>query len=139
MRISSLAIVARRPRLRRRVRGDSATFAAFGYSEDRRYFAYEEFSIGDEGTPPYVTIKVVDLTTGALALGSPWTATSGEEGGKTISRASARGAGDGRRCARARPAPATRAHFLALIGDGVRGDRRRADLRACRRAPTPTP
>ena len=70
--------------------GDSATFAPIGYSPDRRYFAYEEFSIGDEGTPPHATIGIVDLTTGSPVSGSPWTATGSEEVADTLTTSASR-------------------------------------------------
>ena len=107
------------------VAGDSATFAPFGYSEDRRYFAYEEFSIGDEGTPPLRHDRLVDLTTGALAFGSPWTASGSEEGGKTAHRSSGSKPSTWAAAALAEANPGDPAHFLALIGDGVRATRRR--------------
>jgi predicted secreted protein len=104
--------------------GDSATFAPIGYSEDNRYFAYEQFSIGDEGTQPFASVALVDLTTGAAVPGSPWTANGSEEVADTVTALrleaielatealTEAGIGDP-------------GHFLALIGDGMRskGDR----------------
>ena len=101
--------------------GDSATFAPLGYSEDNRYFAYEEFSIGDEGRPPFATIGIVDRSTGTHIEGSPWTATGGEDGESTLStlRLEVTTAASE---ALARTGIEDPAHFLALIGDGVRDD-----------------
>ena len=73
-----------------------------------RYFAYEEFSIGDEGTPPYATIGLVDLDDGrARARVRPGPRRRARRAAKSISRAPARGAGAWAACALPRPASAT--------------------------------
>lgn len=43
------------------IAGDAANFDPIGFSEDGRYFAYEEYGIQDGSGFPYDTIYVVDL------------------------------------------------------------------------------
>jgi predicted secreted protein len=95
----------------------SAAFAAIGYSDDNRYFAFEEFSIGDEGTAPFSSVHIIDLTTGADVEGSPFWADSGE-GTDSVE--------DVRTYAGARAYDTltalhigTPGSFIALIGDGM--------------------
>jgi len=104
--------------------GDSATFAPIGYSEDRRYFAYEEFSIGDEATQPFATIGLIDLTTGVPIPGSPWTAGGSEETVDTVTALRLQAIGLAT-AALGTAGISDPGAFLALIGDGVRskGDR----------------
>jgi predicted secreted protein len=99
--------------------GDSATFAPVGYSADNRYFAYEEFSIGDEGHPPHATIGLLDVKTGRHYPGSAWRAFGREEGGSTLTDLRLQ-ATDMATEALSTAAIEDPAHYLALIGDGVR-------------------
>ena len=101
------------------VAGDSATFAPIGYSDDRRYFAYEEFSIGGDASQPFATIGLVDLTTGQHVAGSPWTAGGKEEIADTVTALRLQ-ATDMAAEALSVAAIEDPAHYLALIGDGVR-------------------
>lgn len=103
--------------------GDSATFAPIGYSADHRYFAYEEFSIGDEGQPPHATIGLVDLTTGRHVPGSAWRVFADEAGEKTLTDLRLE-ATDMAAQALSTAAIEDPAHYLALIGDGTRNDGR---------------
>ena len=103
----------------RALAGDSATFAPIGYSEDNRYYAYEEFSIGDESAPPFASIGIVDRTTGAHIEGSPWTATGGGEFPATLTTVRLEVTTVAAQ-ALAKTGIEDPAHFLALIGDGVR-------------------
>jgi hypothetical protein len=103
------------------VAGDSATFDPLGYSYDGRYFAYEEYSIGDEARQPFVTIGLIELATGAHASGSPWTASGSEEVEDTISDLGLK-AFEAAGPALGVAGIGNPSHFLALIGDGVRSD-----------------
>jgi hypothetical protein len=95
----------------------SATFAPIGYSADDRYFAFEEFSIGDEGTAPFSSIHIIDLATGEEASGAPFLVDAGEDLYAFI---------DVRRDVAALAAEAlgaididTPGTLIALIGDGI--------------------
>ncbi len=101
--------------------GDHATFAPLGYSEDRHYFAYEEFSIGDEATAPFATIGLIDLTTSAAVAGSPWTAGGTEDAADTVTALRLK-AIDLATAALGTAGISDPGDFLALIGDGVRDD-----------------
>lgn len=50
---------------------DAAETAAFGYSGDGRYFAYEEFGIQDGSGFPYSSIYVIDVEANAWVEGTP--------------------------------------------------------------------
>lgn len=52
--------------------GDRALIDYIGYSEDGRYFAFEEFGVQDGSGFPYATIYVVDLPADAWAGNSPY-------------------------------------------------------------------
>jgi predicted secreted protein len=54
------------------VAGDSAMVDFIGFSEDRRYFAFEEFGIHDGSGGPYSSVYVIDLKTDSWAGGSPF-------------------------------------------------------------------
>lgn len=56
------------------VAGDSAQFDAIGYSEDGRYFAFEQFGIQDGSGFPYSEIFLIDLDTDDFVGGSPFRA-----------------------------------------------------------------
>lgn len=99
--------------------GDFATFAPIGYSQDQRYFAYEVFSIGDEGTTPHATIGLIDLTTGADVAGSPWAA-RGSQDAETTLTAMRLEATNLAAEALSTAGIENPGHYLALIGDGVR-------------------
>lgn len=53
---------------------DRATLSVIGYASEGNLFAYEQFSIGDEGTPPHAAINIIDLTTGKSLAGAPFSA-----------------------------------------------------------------
>lgn len=97
---------------------DSSTFAILAYSDDSRYFAYEEFSIGDEGTPPHASVGIVDLTTGGHVDGSPWFAGDNEDATLTDLRLDVLNRSS---LAMGTAGVGTYGHFLALNGDGERG------------------
>lgn len=56
------------------VAGDSAQFDAIGYSEDGRYFAFEQFGIQDGSGFPYSEIFLIDLDTDDFVGGAPFRA-----------------------------------------------------------------
>lgn len=51
--------------------GDRAEFQAIGYSEDGRYFAFEEFGIQDGSGFPYSNIFILDLPADKWVNGTP--------------------------------------------------------------------
>lgn len=51
--------------------GDRALIDFIGYSEDYRYFAFEEFGIQDGSGFAYSNVYVVDLSTDSWVVGSP--------------------------------------------------------------------
>ncbi|WP_158541586.1 DUF2259 domain-containing protein [Pelagibacterium lacus] len=56
------------------VAAERAQFDAIGYSEDGRYFAFEQFGIQDGSGFPYSEIAIIDLDTDRFAGGSPFRA-----------------------------------------------------------------
>lgn len=52
--------------------GDAAQFAALGFSDDGRYFAYEEFGVQDGSGFPYSNIFILDVTEDEWVGGSPF-------------------------------------------------------------------
>ena len=59
--------------------GDRAVLDIIGYSQDLRYFAYEEYGELDGIRLAYSSVYIVDLTTGDFAAGSPFKAEADEE------------------------------------------------------------
>lgn len=103
--------------------GDRAAFAIFGYSEDGRYFAYEQFSIGDESLSPYMSVSLVDLHSGSLVSGSPFEAGTGGEHERTLTELRAEVMEQAAH-ALSSANVATPGHYLALVGDGERDEAR---------------
>jgi len=58
--------------------GDRANLNILGYSEDGRYFAFEEYGVHDGSGGNYSDIYVIDLPADKWTYGSPFTV---EEGG----------------------------------------------------------
>jgi predicted secreted protein len=54
------------------VAGDRALIEYLGYSEDGRYFAFEEFGVQDGSGFPYANIYIVDLPADTWVTGSPY-------------------------------------------------------------------
>ncbi|AEQ53415.1 DUF2259 domain-containing protein [Pelagibacterium halotolerans] len=52
--------------------GDSAQFDAIGYSQDGRYFAFEQFGIQDGSGFAYAEIFLIDLSTDSFVGGAPF-------------------------------------------------------------------
>lgn len=59
--------------------GDSAQFNALGYSQDGRYFAFEQFGIQDGSGFPYSDIFLIDLDTDRFTGGAPFRARIDDE------------------------------------------------------------
>ncbi|MEP7239920.1 MAG: DUF2259 domain-containing protein [Devosia sp.] len=59
--------------------GDRALLNVIGYSEDARYFAFEEYGLHDGSGFAYSTIYVVDLPADKWAGGSPFRAEASDE------------------------------------------------------------
>ena len=96
--------------------GDAAQFNPLGFSEDGRYFAFEEYGIQDGSGFPYANLTILDVARDAWAAGSPLRIRLEDD---TASLADARG--DAR--TQAEPyfdtmAIATPALTVALNGDG---------------------
>ena len=51
--------------------GDRAALDLIGYSEDTRYFAFEEFGVLDGSGFPYSSIYIVDLSNDSWVVGTP--------------------------------------------------------------------
>lgn len=76
--------------------GDSAQFAALGYSADGQFFAFEQFGIQDGSGFPYSEIVIIDLDTDSFAGGSPFKARiDAEMAALSDVRAEARALADG--------------------------------------------
>ena len=52
--------------------GDRALIDYLGYSEDGRYFAFEEYGVQDGSGFPYANLYIVDLPADAWVTGSPY-------------------------------------------------------------------
>ncbi|HHY48378.1 MAG TPA: DUF2259 domain-containing protein [Alphaproteobacteria bacterium] len=59
--------------------GDRAGIGYLGYSEDGRYFAFEEFGVQDGSGFPYANIYVVDLPADRWVSGTPFRVTLDDE------------------------------------------------------------
>lgn len=59
--------------------GDRALIDYIGYSQDSRYFAFEEFGIQDGSGFAYSNVYVVDLSTDSWVVGTPVRVTAGTE------------------------------------------------------------
>lgn len=66
--------------------GDAASFNPLGFSEDGRYFAFEEFGIQDGSGFPYANLTILDVTEDKWAAGSPFRIRL-EEDGSTLAEA----------------------------------------------------
>ena len=51
--------------------GDRAVLDVIGYSEDARYFAFEEFGIQDGSGFPYSSVYIIDLSNDSWVVGTP--------------------------------------------------------------------
>ncbi|WP_316357680.1 DUF2259 domain-containing protein [Devosia sp.] len=60
--------------------GDRALVDIIGYSEDARYFAFEEFGIQDGSGFAYSSIYIVDLSTDSWVVGTPIREQADDEG-----------------------------------------------------------
>lgn len=99
--------------------GDRALVDIIGYSEDARYFAFEEFGIQDGSGFAYSSIYVVDLSTDSWVVGTPIRQQADDEG-VSLSQIRAE--------VQLQAAPqlddfniAVPAEYAALLGDGTPG------------------
>jgi len=99
--------------------GDRALIDVIGYSEDAKYFAFEEFGIQDGSGFAYSSIYVVDLSTDSWVVGTPIREQASDEAvplsqirAEVQAQAADEIAGFG---------IAVPAEFAALIGDGAPG------------------
>lgn len=95
--------------------GDRALIDLIGYSEDGRYFAFEEFGIQDGSGFPYSTIYVLDLPADKWVSGSPFRARLEDEGNLPEARREAQRLASGTIDSLGIAQPA---HYVALNGDG---------------------
>lgn len=100
--------------------GDRALIDFIGYSDDGRYFAFEEYGIQDGSGFPYSNIYVVDLPADKWVPGTPIRVRlEDEEAGRAEARAAARDQADPKLDQLKISEPA---HLIALNGDGEPGD-----------------
>jgi predicted secreted protein len=97
--------------------GDRAGIDIIGYSEDARYFAFEEFGIQDGSGFAYSAIYMVDLVEDAWVVGTPVRLQADDEGA-TLAQIRAevqlQAADDLDALGMTLPA-----HLVALVGDGM--------------------
>lgn len=104
------------------VAGDRALLGLIGYSDDGRYFVFEEYGVQDGSGFAYSTVYVVDLPADKWVTGSPFRVQAGEENWDAPLgdiRAAAMDAAGDRLEALGIDQPA---EILALVGDGVPGN-----------------
>jgi predicted secreted protein len=63
------------------IAGDRALIGFLGFSEDGRYFAFEEFGVQDGSGFPYANLFIIDLPADAWVSGSPYRARIEDESG----------------------------------------------------------
>lgn len=100
--------------------GDRAFADFIGFSEDGRFFAFEEFGVQDGSGFAYSTIYVIDLTVDAWVPGSPYRFQADDETialGRARNEAAAMAAGTIAELGIGQPAD-----IIALNGDGEAGD-----------------
>jgi predicted secreted protein len=99
--------------------GDRALLDIIGYSEDSRYFAFEEFGVQDGSGFAYSTIYIIDTVEDSWVVGTPIRIRAdGEEAALHDVRQEARAEVQGDLEALHIAVPA---EIVALVGDGVPG------------------
>jgi predicted secreted protein len=96
--------------------GDRADIAIIGYSEDARYFAFEEYGIQDGSGFAYSTVFIVDLVEDSWVVGTPVRVRADDDGAtlpQIRAEVQVRAADDLRALGITLPA-----HLVAMIGDG---------------------
>jgi predicted secreted protein len=97
--------------------GDRAQLDLIGYSEDGRYFAFEEYGIQDGSGFAYSSIYIIDLVKDAWVSGTPFSGQAeGEEIALVDTRAKVRGLAQAELD---RLAITVAAEMVAMNGDGV--------------------
>lgn len=108
--------------------GDRALAEFIGYSEDGRYFAFEEYGVQDGSGFPYANIYFIDLPADAWVPGTPVRVRlDSEEADLAAARTEAREQASGQLAALGIDHPA---HLIALNGDGEPGDGQTLDFGA---------
>lgn len=100
--------------------GDRALIDFIGFSEDGRYFAFEEFGVQDGSGFPYSNIYVLDLPADKWAAGSPFRTRIDDEAA-TLAKARERAA-EAARPAIARLGIGEAVELVAVNADGEPGD-----------------
>jgi predicted secreted protein len=112
----ALAISAGAPALA----ADRANLNMLGYSEDGRYFAFEEYGIHDGSGGNYSSIYVVDLPADKWVYGSPFSVDEGGDMDETPPLSETRAKALAKAQEKLKPLKIdTPAEILALLGDGV--------------------
>jgi predicted secreted protein len=100
------------------IAGDRHLVQPLGYSEDGRYFAFEEFGGEGDGSVAMSSISIIDVTTDTQTQGSPFAA-EGKEGDSLAEvRRKAAAAAAAQLAALRISAPV---QFVSMVGDGVAG------------------
>jgi len=100
--------------------GDRAVLDIIGYSQDLRYFAYEEYGTLDGIGLAYSSVYIVDLGTGDFAGSSPFRAEADEDAQQPVAEMRAKSAAAAK-AELARLKIDMSAEIEALSGDGVIG------------------
>lgn len=100
--------------------GDRAMIDFIGYSQDMRYFAYEEYGVSDGVGLPYSTIYIVDLINDEVAAGSPFKTEADEATDQPLTEIRARTQEAAKRVLDGMKIDIP-VEVLALSGDGVIG------------------
>jgi predicted secreted protein len=96
--------------------GDRAAISLLGFSEDGRYFAFEEFGVQDGSGFPFSSIQVIDLVTDKWVAGAPFKARIDDETARQAdARSEAAAQANGPMADAGISVPA---EFIALNGDG---------------------
>ena len=100
--------------------GDRANLNILGYSEDGRYFAFEEYGVHDGSGGNYSHIFVVDLAADKWTYGSPFTVEEGGDTEDTPPLAHTRAKALAKAQEKLKPLKInTSVEILALLGDSV--------------------
>lgn len=100
--------------------GDRANLNILGYSEDGRYFAFEEYGVHDGSGGNYSDIYVIDLPADKWTYGSPFTVEEGGDAADTPPLAQTRAKALAKAQEKLKPLKiGTPAEILVLLGDGV--------------------
>ena len=100
--------------------GDRANLNILGYSEDGRYFAFEEYGVHDGAGGNYSSIYVIDLPADKWTYGLPFTVEEGGDTEDTPPLAQTRAKALAKAQEKLKPLKVgTPVEILVLLGDGV--------------------